>query len=1015
MVSLPISHRVLMKVLLCGFVLAFTCVGVGGITDESIDAAVQMATASLQREMIVLKEQLELFEMKHETLQAASEQFRLQSKNAKKKLEEERSRYDILASQKQSIESNIESKLAIALEDQKANYEETVTAEYIAKRDLLLKENEELSENLRHTESQLQTLEERMKKTMEEQSKRSEISEGRRLASEEKMRTQIEDLKTRLSLSDKQAKSFEESWKTAVTESEAKDEYFQLESQKRLKEASRWEERLQELNIESQELFADNKAKELELLRSKKLHLTLLEKLQDSEEAVKEHEEKIETFTANRDKLSNDLNFVSIELEQSKEDHASLSDRFENLNNLHEDTELILKRARAESTRTAAKNEKLQNELVDLKFELETSQNKTKQTIEEKSEMTKSYTEALEQLTVKNKVLRRDLVDIKFEFEENQNETVALRKKYFDATKAHEEALDRLDSEQKKLEFLESEYFTLTKNMVTMTDQFNESEIKAKKFQKRIEDQATTNEVLQRELLYAELKVESSDKNIKQLDEKNSELSTMYEQVKISLESSEAKVLEAKRQYQRSQEYVDILQESLLELEQKVEEMIDNLKARDAKNSYLQKSLLDTKSELEESQIKVDSLEAQLAKKLTKGEQFGDLEIANDLMLERAKDLERRLGESNTLYNNATRKISDLQSQLNVTETRSAQILNMFESIKEENNILSRSLLASDEYKDEFHAASEALEEKSESFEQCGNDLRDTRVEYFKLKEDYDTAREKIDKTEEKVLVQEDAIKELKIRQLELENIADEREKKLEEIEKSISSEIVDSRNGDMADVKSDSIEATAVVEEIEGEKKEREDERTKDASKNQIAEAEDPANDGNDIPVAENERKSQKWSRKSFFSFLGWLDYTLYTILRVIVDLVGFFANSVWQIFSSSSLFAPMRSLFDVASWTMNELRVIHSALVSLFEFEMTFVSSLVSSEKDRSGFVFLIRHSEIFVMVGEAIGVLLCIDFIVSSFLNPIRARKRRPRAKTIPVPKTATASLLRKANNM
>ena len=1014
MVSFPISHRVLMKVVLSGLIVAFAGVGVGGVTDKSIDVAVQMATAGLQREMTSLREQLELFEMKHETLQAASEQFRLQSKNAKKKLEEERNRYDILASEKESIEMNIESTLAIALEDQKANFEDTVTADYIKKRDLLLKENEELSQSLRHAESQLQILEKSIKETMEEQSKKNEISEERRLASEEKMSRQIKDLKNRLSYSERQAKSFEESWKTAVAESEAKDEYFQEESHKRLKEASRWEERLQKLNIESKEMFADNKAKEIELIRSKKLQLTLLEKLQDSEEAVKEQEEKIETFTANMDKLSNDLKFSAIELNQSKENHALLSEEFENLSALHEETELILKSVRAEGKKTAANNERLQNELVDLTFELETSQNKTKQTIEEKTEMTKVYTEALEQLTLKNNVLRHDLIDIKYELEENQSETITLRKKYLDTSNAHKVALDQLQSEEKKLEFLQSEYINLEKSMETVTDQLNESESNLKKYQKRIENEEQRNEAMQKELLYAELKVESSEESMKQLNDKNNELSNMYEQTKISLDISEAKVLEAKRQYQRSQEYVDILQGNLDEVERKVEEMIGELQSKVAKNTYLQKSLLDTKSELEDSQIKVDLLEAQLTAKSTSDEELGSLEIANNLMMERAKDLERRLDESNISYDNATRKISDLQSQLNATETRSAQIFNMFESMKEENDILSRSIHTSEEYKSEFHKASQALQEKNESFEKCGNDLLDTQAEYSKLKENYDAAKEKIDETEEKVLLQEDTIKELKMRQLELQNIAVQREKKLEELESSISSDTIDTRNEGLTDVKPHTI---SVVEETEGEMNEMENKTTMGTSETETSVAEDLANDVNNSASAagQNEQENQKRSRNNFFSFLGWLDYGLYTILRVIVDLVGFVANSVWQILSSSSIFAPMKSLFDIASWTMNELRIIHDALVSLFEFEMTFVSSLVSSEKDRSGFMFLIRHSEIFVMFGEAIGVLLCVDFIVSSFLNPIRARKRRPRAKTIPVPKTATASLLRKANNM
>ena len=96
--------------------------------------------------------------------------------------------------------------------------------------------------------------------------------------------THLIRIKKKLAFSDEQAKAFETSWKNAILESEAKDEYFEEESKKHLEEASRWEQRLKKLNAESKDLFADNKAKELELVRSKKLHLTLLEKLQESDE-----------------------------------------------------------------------------------------------------------------------------------------------------------------------------------------------------------------------------------------------------------------------------------------------------------------------------------------------------------------------------------------------------------------------------------------------------------------------------------------------------------------------------------------------------------------------------------------------------------------------------------------------------------------------------------------------------------------------------------------------------------
>jgi chromosome segregation ATPase len=1003
MISFPISHRILMKILLCGVILAFIGVGAGGITDDEIDSAVNVATAGLQREMTSLQEQLELFEMKHETLQAASEQFRMQSKSAKTKLEEERRRYDILASEKLSLEMSIESKVTIALEDQEAAFEDTIETEHVAKQNLLAKENEVLTKKLRGVEYQMSLLEDSMKEKLDEQSKRFEISEGKRLASEGKLRNKITTLTKTLSYTEKQAKSFEESWKKAVVESEEKDDYFQEEAGKRLNEARRWEQRLQKLNAESKDLYEENKAKEIELIRSRKIHMTLLEKLQLSDEQVKLHESKIETFTADIEKLSYDMVSASGELTQSKKDHALLSDRFENLNDLHQDTEFILKSVRKEGERNAAKNAELRNELVDLKFELETSQNRTKLTIEEKSEMTKAYTEALNQLTSKNNFLRYELVDIKIQLEQSQNETDTLSKEASEITNAHMNALDRLESESKKLKSLQQEYSSLRRDFEIITDQFNESEGKVKHFKLRIEEEAAENEKLQKELLYTGLKVENSQKNEEGLSDENSELLKMYEEIQRTLEISEMKLLQTEQQYKKGHEHVEMLEGNVHELEGKAEKLLEQLEMKVAKNTYLQKSLLDTRYNLEESQSKVMLLEAQRVETSTSDEHLGVLEIENQKMMERAKALERELQESSALYNGASRKISDLQDQLNANENRSIQILNMYESLKDENDVLSRSLRSTEEYnKSEFNSANLELQEKNESFEQCDKDLRDTQVEYSKLMQDYDAAKERIGETEQKVLSQEDAIKELKIRQSELEMISAKRENDLERSELpeelDTAKDLVDEECND------------GVADEVEN------DETEENESTSEAPAVEVPVKDINDSEstTGRNERETQEP-----FSFFKWLDYALYTILRVIVDLIGFLANGLWQMVSSSTfivrLITPFESLFAIASWTLNEFRIVHDALVSLFEFEMTFVSSLVPADKDRTGFLFLIRHSQMFVMFGEAIAFLLCIDFVVSSFLIPIRGRKRRPRAKTIHVPKTANASLLRKANNL
>jgi hypothetical protein len=953
------------KVLFFGTILAFTGVGAGGIGDDEIETAVKVATVSLKREMTSLKEQLELFEMKHETLQAASEQFRMQSKSAKTKLEEERKRYDVLSLEKQSLDMSIESKLENALKNQKATFDTTIAAELIEKKKLLAKENEVLVQKLRRTEHQISMLEGDWKEKLEEQSKRYEISEEKRLASEEKQRTEAADLRKRLSYSEKQAKSFEDSWKNGVLESEAKDQYFQEESGKRLDEASRWEKRLQKLNTESKDLYEDNKAKEIELVRSKKLHLTLLEKLTESDEAVREHEKKIVTFTADIERLTSDLTSTSGELSASKKDYSVLSKKFENLSNLHHDTEITLEKVRTEEERNIARNKQLQNELVDVKFEFDTSQKKTKQTIEEKSEMTKSYTEALEQLSSKNTFLRHELADIKFELEQSESETDVLKAETAEITYAHQRTLERLESDGKTLKSLQIEYTIMKKEFETIADQFKASEEKVKNYKQRIEEEAAVNEELQKELLYSELKIENGHKIEMELTDGSKELFKMYEDIQKTMGSSEKNLLETMQQYQKSEAHVEVLQGSVHKLEEKVEGLIDQLEMRELKNSFLQKSLLETKFDLEESQNKVKLLEGQMTETSTDSQDHGTLEIENREMRERAQKLELELQESTSSYNVAIRKIDDLREQLNATQTRSAHILNMYEEMKEENETLNRNLRASQEHKSEFNSVNLELRERNESFEQCGKDLHETKEEYSKLMKEYDAAKE-----------------ELEMRQMKPQIV----EKNLEHIESE---------------------------SESKGEINEVEIEKTK------VSVAEHPANDTNGSERPTAGQKSQKQSRGSFFSFFRRLDYALYTILRVIVDSMGFLMNGLLQGLSSSMLYvrivAPFKSFFAVASWAFNEFGIIHDALVSLFEFEMTFVSSLVSSEKDRTIFVFLIRHSQMFVMFGEAIAMLLCIDFVVSSFMNPIKARKRRPKAKTIYVPKTATASLLRKANNM
>ena len=993
-----ISVPILMKLLICAIIVQIT-----GVVKAGESSTTDVATAAtLQREVDSLQERLELFEMKHETLQAASEQFKIQSKSAKLKLDEERKRYDILASEKRSLVTGLETKLENALEDQKSVFDDTILSEHKEKQNLLEAEKEELDEELRLSEQQRSMKEKGYKAKLQEQNKRFEMLEKKKLASDDKLRSEIADLKKRLSYSESQTESFEESWRSAIAESDAKDELVQEESIKRVEEAGLWEQRINKLNTDSKNLLSDLETKDDELTKSKRAHTLLFENVRKSDERIQQHDAQIKTMTAENQNLTNELKSRTDELMRSKKAHTSLLEKYEN------NSEIVVNDLRQEIKEKDAKTEALQNEIVDIKFELDTSQSEMKQSIQEKSKLTKTYTEALNKLTTKNNGLRNIVVDTKFELENSQNQTKKFRLEAIEINKAQDETLKQLESEGKKLKASRTELVNLKREYELMTDRFHESDEKVQGLLQRIDEEATKYAEIQNELLDTKSQVEKNHIEEKKLREAQSELA----EIKEALDTKEKNLVESKQNFKIIKEHNAMLQEKLRELEGKVEELTEELELKASKTSYLQKTLLDTKNKLEDSQSKAKRLEEMQADSSATSTEVLQLEIENNKITKQKNGLERELQESTTLYVGISREMNVLRDQLNATESKSTKISNMYESLKVEKDVLGRNL----------RAASLDVQEKISAFEQCDKELRIVQSMHTTEAQLDTEAKSTINSTETSVLPQETEVVSVE-------------ETSKGESQSSNVQEVLSEENATINEVASHIDNSTSSDPSIEDE-----------IQSSNVQEIQDEANDMmNEVPSHVDNSKSSDPSIEndststptptqntwgwftSIVSFFRWLDYALYKILRVVVDSAGLLTNGFGKVNSSFSFgwvqngIAPFarfaanfKYMFSIVALVLNEFRIIHDALVSLFEFEMTFVSSLLSSEQDRSGFSFLIRHSNMIVIFGEVIAALLGLDYIISSFLYP-RRRRKRPTAKTIEVPKTANASLLRKANNL
>ena len=1121
--SAPMSYRSLVKLLLCLIIVSITSAVI--VADDSseygerndIQIAVKTATISLQREVNALKERLELFEMKHETLQAVSEQLRLQSKSTKSKLDEERKRYETLASEKLSLEVSLETKLSNALEEQKLSIEDTMLSNNSERQTFLEKETGELVEKVRRLEEQLSAAERRSDVKSQDQNKRYDLFEKKREATDKKLQSQIIDFKQRLSRSETQTRSFEESWKEAIAELDAKDELLQEESKKRVEEASRWEQRIYKLNTESTSLLSELQRKEDELQQFRNVHTSLLENVRKSGEQLLTHEAQIEERNA--------------------------------------------------------MNTALQTELLDTNYELEIIQNKTKESMKEQSKLTKAYTEALDKLKSENSKLHNELITVKFELQQNtaknlESEIKELEKykyqytilssKHAEITMAKEKLLQQLESDRKKLIDLTTENTKLGRDYsIMITAQSNKSAEEAKELVQRFNEEVTKKTQIQNELAKIKLQVESSQSNDMELKKKHRELSSLYEEIKQALRVKENKLLESNQNYQIIYEHDSMLQKKVDKLDKQFEEHKQELELKDSKNSYMQKTLLDTKHKLDISRDEIRKLEGQIqdSKKCSNTEIF-QLEIERDEITQQKDELDREVKESSALRVKNIQEISFLREKLNFTALEVARFSDMYESLQVEKDIIDHNLTTAsltiknkisafercdanlrdtqsqlktandsndlyvrtmklqlkekreaqelcdreldnaksslkvhnDTYYSNLHTLNLKADEAEKALKQCdekfnitaetrkyeierfNNELRDRGARNFKLVQDLNNATKRIEQNDEQIKLQQNTIDQVAEEKAKIEIIALQRKNNLTEA-RIENLQLIVSRNTANGKL----VETESIINSMENLFLHQETEVTELQERTAIMEkllvprilvgeinendsrssnSKEPTQYGNvsKYGVFQNFWKPLAWL-KIIVAFIQRIDFALYRILRVIVDYTKILGSGIGKlkgdftfdrihngyallvrltsdevksfftfdwIYNGSAaslivqLITPLKSVLSIVLWAFNELRIIHDAVVSLFEFEMTFISSLLSSERDRTRFSFFIRHSEMFVIFGEIIVALLCIDFIISFFLDPKR-RKRRPKARTIHVPKATNASLLRKAKNI
>jgi len=649
---------------------------------------------------------------------------------------------------------------------------------------------------------------------------------------------------------------------------------------------------------------------------------------------------------------------------------------------------------------------------------------------------------------------------------DSQKAVKQLEERMQDASNASSKEVLQLETENKKTmrqkDVLERElqqsttlYIGINQEIKVLRDQLNATESKSTKFSHMYISLKVENDVLRRNLHTASVdiqeKIVSFEQCDRQLQDSQSALKSVKDSSDHGMRSLVLQLKEKQKAHELCDEELHNAKSSLKISHDTIDRdlRIANLQLKEKEDALVQcKKRFSNVQSTNQADIgrKMHTVEAQLRKNKDEFEQcdkqLGDTRTEySELMQEydnvsklNQVEIDRKIHTMDTQLKKKEDESEQCDIELRDTRTVHSRLIQEYDHAKgiieeKETKILLQQNTIKQVVTRKSEIESLALQRQ--------NDLTETKIRNSELTADLATvienltgAKSVINKTETLFLLQEAEVAELKERTTVMEKLLqhknDPTETNIKDLESTVDLAIADEN---LFEAKSgiDKMETVFPLQEAEvAELKERTAVMEKVVPPITVEErSEDESQSSNDQEIldkettqVENFKSSDSSSEndststpsqtawgpigwfRSIVPFFQWLDYTLYRILRF-----GWVTNV---------LKAPFRSVFSIVSWVLNELLIIHDAFVSLFEFEMTFASSLLSSEKDRTGLSFLIRHSKMIVILGEVLAALLCLDLIISSFLNPKR-RRRRPTAKTIEVPKTANASLLRTAKNI
>jgi DNA repair exonuclease SbcCD ATPase subunit len=267
------------------------------IWGSTADEAVEAVTAPLLREIERLKERLETYEMKFDTLEAATEQFRLKAKSSMQKLEDERNRYDILSTEKKLLETEFE----IRLDDmviEKTKHFEIYKKEQETKRKNLEETMQQLYQQIEESKQRQELLVQDLSTKMANERERYNVLERSKVSVEENLKRDIDVLSERLQNSEQQALSLDQTLQAALADEKERDSFRQKELRMCMDEANQLEIRVEELNEEKKNISVLLNQTTLKLDASDEMASKLQQKLTATENHLLASEETLQAVTS---------------------------------------------------------------------------------------------------------------------------------------------------------------------------------------------------------------------------------------------------------------------------------------------------------------------------------------------------------------------------------------------------------------------------------------------------------------------------------------------------------------------------------------------------------------------------------------------------------------------------------------------------------------------------------------------------------------------------------------------